>query len=83
MTIRNRHFHHLAACFFILVPALLSAQQADLNITVDPQYFDGLQYRSAGPSRGGRATAIAGVPGQTHTFYFGATGGSIWNAIKT
>jgi photosystem II stability/assembly factor-like uncharacterized protein len=31
-----------------------------------------------GPSRGGRVTAITGVPSQPHTFYFGATGGGVW-----
>ncbi len=40
----------------------------------------GLQYRNAGPTRGGRATAITGVPTQPFTFYFGATGGGVWRS---
>ncbi len=38
----------------------------------------GLRYRSIGPYRGGRATAVAGVPGNDRQFYFGACGGGIW-----
>lgn len=37
-----------------------------------------LQYRSIGPFRGGRVTAVAGVPGQPKVYYFGATGGGVW-----
>jgi photosystem II stability/assembly factor-like uncharacterized protein len=38
----------------------------------------GLQYRSIGPYRGGRATAVTGVPSQPFVFYFGSTGGGVW-----
>ncbi len=37
-----------------------------------------LQYRSIGPYRGGRATAVAGVATQPMVYYFGATGGGVW-----
>lgn len=37
-----------------------------------------LKYRSIGPYRGGRVTAVTGVPGQPEAFYFGATGGGVW-----
>jgi photosystem II stability/assembly factor-like uncharacterized protein len=37
-----------------------------------------IRYRSIGPFRGGRATAVAGIPSQPQTYYFGATGGGIW-----
>lgn len=37
-----------------------------------------LQYRCIGPSRGGRVTAVSGVPGQAGIFYMGATGGGLW-----
>ena len=38
----------------------------------------GLEWRNVGPFRGGRATAIAGVPGNALRYYMGATGGGIW-----
>ncbi len=37
-----------------------------------------VHWRSIGPFRGGRATAVAGISSQPQTYYFGATGGGIW-----
>jgi photosystem II stability/assembly factor-like uncharacterized protein len=37
-----------------------------------------LRYRSIGPFRGGRVTAVAGVTSQPYVYYFGATGGGVW-----
>jgi photosystem II stability/assembly factor-like uncharacterized protein len=37
-----------------------------------------LQYRSIGPFRGGRVTAVAGIPNQPNVYYFGATGGGVY-----
>jgi photosystem II stability/assembly factor-like uncharacterized protein len=60
--------------------ATLSAQEpaADPNVIVNPVMYQGLRYRSVGPHRGGRVTAIAGVRRQPCTFYQGATGGGVW-----
>jgi photosystem II stability/assembly factor-like uncharacterized protein len=54
--------------------------------TVDP--FDqtqlaGLEWRSIGPYRGGRVTAVAGVVGQRSVYYFGGTGGGIWKSVDS
>ena len=40
--------------------------------------FPGLQWRLIGPFRAGRVTAVAGVPGDPSTFYFGTPGGGAW-----
>ncbi len=56
------------------------------HIVYDTALYDGLRYRMVGPSRGGRADAVTGVPGHPLTFYMGATGGGVWkttNAGKT
>ncbi|HVS13428.1 MAG TPA: glycosyl hydrolase [Thermoanaerobaculia bacterium] len=45
---------------------------------VSPALFDALSFRSIGPSRGGRVTAVAGVRQEPYTFYMGATGGGVW-----
>src|SRR6266436_4612081 len=37
-----------------------------------------LQWRSIGPFRGGRVTAVTGVASQPMVFYFGGTGGGVW-----
>ncbi len=40
----------------------------------------GLQYRSIGPYRGGRVTAVTGVTSQPNVYYFGATGGGVFKS---
>ncbi|MFM7329338.1 MAG: WD40/YVTN/BNR-like repeat-containing protein, partial [Bacteroidota bacterium] len=40
--------------------------------------FAGLQYRCIGPTRGGRSTAVAGIPSKPNTFFMGTTGGGVW-----
>ena len=40
--------------------------------------FSTLRYRMIGPARGGRVTAVTGVPQEPSTFYFGSTGGGVW-----
>ncbi|HSR50425.1 MAG TPA: glycosyl hydrolase [Acidobacteriota bacterium] len=44
----------------------------------DPKLFSALEYRLIGPYRGGRVTAVEGVPDEPHTFYMGSTGGGVW-----
>src|ERR1051325_3695100 len=44
----------------------------------DESLLKGLKWRSIGPYRGGRSTAVAGVTSQPNVFYFGATGGGVW-----
>lgn len=58
--------------------ALSAQEEKDKNQTVDPSLFSAMKYRSVGPTRGGRATAIAGVPEQPFTFYMGGTGSGVW-----
>lgn len=40
--------------------------------------WHGLTWRLIGPFRGGRALAVSGVVGDTHTYYFGGVGGGVW-----
>ncbi|MGH9932323.1 MAG: WD40/YVTN/BNR-like repeat-containing protein [Pyrinomonadaceae bacterium] len=44
----------------------------------DADPFKALQWRSIGPFRGGRSTAVAGVASQPLVYYFGGTGGGVW-----
>src|SRR5579872_4527860 len=44
----------------------------------DSSLFQSLRWRSIGPYRGGRVTAVAGVSSQPFVYYFGATGGGVW-----
>ena len=43
-----------------------------------PATLKGLEWREIGPWRGGRAAAVAGIPQDRETYYFGATGGGVW-----
>lgn len=47
-------------------------------VTFDENLYNGLEWRSVGPFRGGRSAAVTGVPGKPNLFYFGATGGGVW-----
>ncbi len=45
---------------------------------VDPGLLKTMRWRSIGPFRGGRVTAVAGVAEQPQVYYQGATGGGVW-----
>ena len=49
-----------------------------VTVNYDQKYFSGMKYRSVGPSRGGRSTAVVGVEQKPFTFFMGATGGGVW-----
>lgn len=44
---------------------------------IDSSYKN-LQWRSIGPSRGGRSVAVCGVVNDPLTYYMGTTGGGVW-----
>ena len=50
--------------------------------SLDAQLIDGLQYRLIGPWRGGRVTAVHGVPDNDQLYYMGATGGGVWKTTN-
>jgi photosystem II stability/assembly factor-like uncharacterized protein len=49
-----------------------------LYAAVDPSNFSGLQWRGAGPDRGGRSITSAGSAARPNEYYFGAVGGGLW-----
>src|SRR5258708_25815165 len=57
----------------------LTAGQAVTNTTVDPSLYRAVYYRPLSVfSRGGRVTAVTGVPSTPGLFYMGAAGGGVW-----
>jgi len=58
----------------ILISTLAVAATAQVN----PQLYSGLQWRLIGPYRGGKATAVSGVPGNPAIFYMGTAGSGAW-----
>ena len=61
----------------VLIAPFINSVRAQQN-KYDPSLLKGMQWRSIGPFRGGRSTAVAGVTSQPNVFYFGATGGGVW-----
>ncbi|PYV47197.1 MAG: glycosyl hydrolase, partial [Acidobacteria bacterium] len=39
-----------------------------------------MHWRNIGPFRGGRVLAVAGIPGDPKTYYFGAVAGGVWKS---
>lgn len=68
-----------------LADALTAAPAAAASPQPTPQepesLYSGLHWRMLGPFRGGRADAVAGVPGRPNEFYFGAVGGGVWKSV--
>ena len=44
----------------------------------DESLYNAIEWRSIGPYRGGRSAAVTGVPGKPNLFYFGGSGGGVW-----
>ena len=66
-------------CAVVVVSCVLSLfGTLAVAASVDPALFGALKWRSIGPYRGGRALAVAGLPGDPDTFYFGAVAGGVW-----
>jgi photosystem II stability/assembly factor-like uncharacterized protein len=48
---------------------------------IPPPVYGGLKWRNIGPFEGGRVEAVAGIPGNPSTFYFGAVDGGVWKTV--
>src|SRR5690606_25095420 len=80
-TEKMKYNHLLSARLSLLMFVGLLWPQEELRaqeVTADTTLFQTLEYRVAGPYRGGRSTAIAGHADRIHEYYFGATGGGLW-----
>jgi photosystem II stability/assembly factor-like uncharacterized protein len=69
--------HKLRYCLLFLILAGSAIAQ-----TTHPDSYGALKWRLIGPFRGGRAVAVAGIPGDNTTFYFGAVDGGIWKTTS-
>ncbi|MBX3115093.1 MAG: hypothetical protein KF836_11050 [Fimbriimonadaceae bacterium] len=64
----------LATLTTCLAPVIANAQ---IDKPTHPILAD-LKWRSVGPYKGGRSSAVSGVIGDPKTFYMGTTGGGLW-----
>ncbi|MDO6472860.1 hypothetical protein [Maribacter sp. 1_MG-2023] len=60
-------FRYLTVASFVCISSSLFSQD-----------FSALEYRTIGPSRGGRVTTVTGTPVLPGTFYLGASGAGVW-----
>lgn len=59
----------------LVAPVLAASATAQ---TASPELFSALKWRLIGPFRGGRVVAVAGVAGDSTTYYFGGVNGGVW-----
>ena len=80
-------FAHLKPGLLVLAVLVgFTGFAAPATAAPDTAALDGLEWRNVGPWRGGRVTAVTGVPGNRSLYYMGATGGGVWkteNAGRT
>ena len=74
---KSRFAFLFSTCAFLLLNILFLSIVGRAQ-PVPMELVNGLKWRLIGPFRGGRAVAVAGVPGDSTTFYFGAVDGGIW-----
>jgi photosystem II stability/assembly factor-like uncharacterized protein len=60
-----------------------AVEDRDANAVYDPALYQAMEFRSIGPYRGGRVTAVTGVPLEPDTFYMGSTGGGVWKTTNS
>ena len=66
-------------CYFVFPATLLIASMAPVRAQdVTEDLYAALKWRMIGPFRAGKANAVAGVPGKSAVYYFGADGGGVW-----
>ncbi len=58
-----------------LLPAALPCQQADTAL------YQAMKWRSIGPFRAGRVSAVAGIAGNAAVYYMASPGGGVWKTI--
>src|SRR5436190_17455020 len=65
-----------------LTSVILAITLAATSSTTDAQElsFREMRWRDIGPTRAGRARALAGVPSQPNTFYAGFDNGGVWRS---
>jgi photosystem II stability/assembly factor-like uncharacterized protein len=74
---KPRHVFMLSA----LLPLVILAGEHLLHAQQNPKSYQALRWRSIGPDRGGRVTAVGGVVNDRLVYYMGATGGGVWKTV--
>src|SRR6267154_1529481 len=67
----------IVGCLMLLACSGFLAQAVRAQETSEDLY-SALKWRMIGPFRAGKVNAVAGVPGNSAVYYFGADGGGVW-----
>lgn len=78
MKISYPHLLILVLVFFSSLAVAQRNKQNPGNSAISPALFESLSYRMVGPFRGGRCTAVSGIPDESLSFLMGTTGGGVW-----
>lgn len=62
---------------FLFAATLVPAQQPDTAL------YQSMKWRSIGPFRAGRVSAVAGIPGNAAVYYMGSPGGGVWKTVDS
>jgi photosystem II stability/assembly factor-like uncharacterized protein len=73
----------LGVLFALIVAAALQAQRGGAGGPAADQGVPPLSFRYLGPPNAGRFSAIAGIPGDTKTYYAGAASGGVWKTTDS
>ncbi|MBM4060594.1 MAG: glycosyl hydrolase [Planctomycetes bacterium] len=77
----SSHLRLLLLALACALPAVAAAQrEPDPPGPVPDVLLDTLDWRLVGPFRGGRVAAVTGVRGDRDTYWFGGTGGGVWQS---
>jgi photosystem II stability/assembly factor-like uncharacterized protein len=72
-------FLALLISFLFLQPTQnLWGQRKKNAISFSDSLYNGMEYRSIGPFRGGRAGTVSGVANNPNLYYMGTAGGGVW-----
>jgi len=67
---------------FLALGAVAAAAPSVFAQGIPDGAFSAMRWRLIGPFRGGRTLAVAGIAGNTTTFFFGAVDGGVWHTMN-
>jgi photosystem II stability/assembly factor-like uncharacterized protein len=71
----SRWLEFVLGSLLFVIPGAVGSTAAQ---TIPTSLYQGLSWRLVGPFRGGRVLAVAGIPGNANTYYFGSVAGGVW-----
>ena len=66
----------------VLFALVMFSLSVSSTAQVDTTLIGGMKWRQIGPFRGGRVLAVAGVPGDPNTYYFGGVAGGVFKSTN-